>query len=77
MLGNHAEHGGMMPIGFVAMRPGELARVIATVRPLGIAPALLFRHPVHSARPGAWSPKPTTSRFVTDLEVDGTTGRIV
>ncbi len=76
MLGDHAGHDGMVmpspPIG-----PGELARVIATVHPLGVAAPVLVSPPKRAG--GSWSiasdaaDRPLRS----DLKVDGASGKLV
>lgn len=78
MLGAHAGHGGM-GMGMVAptVRPGELARVIATVRPLQIAPPVLVSPPGKAGEPWAVSSDAADRSLRSDAQVDGATGRLV
>ncbi|HEU4959516.1 MAG TPA: PepSY domain-containing protein [Sphingomonas sp.] len=76
MLGDHAEHRGMT-MAHVAPRPGELARVIAAVRPLGIAAPVMIAPPL--AGKTAWTAtsdaadRPQRSEAV----IDGATGAVL
>lgn len=76
MLGDHAEHRGM-PMKHAAPKPGELARVIAAVRPLHIAGPVLIAPPI--AGKAGWTAtsdaddRPLRSEAV----IDGATGEVL
>lgn len=76
MLGPHAGHDGMV-MATPTIRPGELARVIATVRPLRIAPPVLLSPPEHDDSPWAVSSDAADRPLRSDAQVDGATGRLV
>lgn len=76
MLGPHAGHDGMV-IATHTIRPGELARVIATVRPLRIAPPVLLSPPEHDGAPWTVSSDAADRPLRSDAQVDGATGRLV
>ena len=76
MLGDHAEHRGMT-MKHAAPKPGELARVIAAVRPLHIAGPVLIAPPI--AGKAGWTAtsdaddRPLRSEAV----IDGATGEVL
>ena len=76
MLGPHAGHGGMV-MAAPPVRRGELARVIATVRPLRIAPPVLLTPPEHEGRPWAISSDAADRPLRSDAQVDGASGRLL
>jgi uncharacterized iron-regulated membrane protein len=76
MLGPHAGHGGMV-MAAPPIRPGELARVIATVRPLRIAPPVLLSPPERDGAPWAVASDAADRPLRADAQIDGATGRIV
>lgn len=59
------------------IRPGELAGVIATIRPLRIAPPVLLSPPEHEGAPWAVSSDAADRPLRSDAQVDGATGRLV
>ena len=75
-LGEHAGHHGMV-MPSVALREGELERVIATVRPLGVAPPALLTPPTVSGAPWSISSDAADRPLRTDLQVDGRSGRLL
>ncbi|MEG3175150.1 PepSY domain-containing protein [Sphingomonas sp. RB3P16] len=76
MLGEHAGHAGMaMPAP--PIRAGELARVIATVRPLAIAPPVLLLPPKTPGAPWSVASDAADRPLRSDLQVDGASGRLV
>jgi uncharacterized iron-regulated membrane protein len=76
MLGDHAGHGGMvMPTP--PIRIGELGRVIATVRPLTVAPPILISPPGHPGAPWTIASDAADRPLRSDLKVDGATGRLL
>ena len=75
-LGEHAGHRGMaMPS--IALRAGELERVIATVRPLGVASPALLTPPIVDSAPWSVSSDAADRPLRTDLKVDGRSGRLL
>ena len=76
MLGPHAAHNGMF-LQAAPIRSGELARVIATVRPLRIAPPVLLSPPEHEGKPWAVSSDAADRPLRSDAQIDGATGRLV
>ncbi|RZL19525.1 MAG: PepSY domain-containing protein, partial [Sphingomonas sp.] len=76
MLGAHAGHDGMV-MAAPPIRPAELGRVIATVRPLRIAPPVLLSPPAHEGAPWAVSSDAADRPLRSDAQVDGATGRLV
>jgi uncharacterized iron-regulated membrane protein len=76
MLGPHAGHGGMV-MAAPPIRPGELARVIATVRPLRIAPPVLLSPPEHGGAPWGVASDAADRPLRSDAQIDGATGRLV
>ena len=75
-LGPHAGHAGMaMPHGPV--RAGELARVIATVRPLAVAPPVLISPPAEPGAPWSVASDAADRPLRSDLMVDGASGRLL
>ncbi|MCW6537044.1 PepSY-associated TM helix domain-containing protein [Sphingomonas lycopersici] len=75
-MSGHADHRGMtMPAP--PPRPGELARVIATVRPLGVAPPVLISPPKRAGAPWKISSDAADRPLRSDLKIDGATGRLV
>jgi len=75
MLGPHAEHRGMT-MAHAAPRPGELARVIATVRPLGLAPPVMIAPPEMGAAGWTVTSEAANRPLRTQLVVDGATGAV-
>ena len=76
MAGDHAGHGGMtMPSA--PTRPGELARVIATVRPLAVAPPLLISPPKRAGAPWSVASDAADRPLRSDLKIDGRTGALL
>lgn len=76
MLGAHAEHDGMV-MAAPPIRAGEIARVVATVRPLGIAAPVLLSPPDHDGAPWTVSSNAADRPLRSDAEVDGATGRLI
>ncbi len=76
MLGPHAGHDGMV-MAIPTIRPGELAHVIATVRPLRIAPPVLLSPPEHEGAPWVVSCNAADRPLRSGAQVDGATGRLV
>ncbi len=75
-MSRHGEHGGMaMPAP--PTTPGELARVIATVRPLGVAPPVLITPPKYAGAPWKVSSDAADRPLRSDLKIGGATGRLV
>lgn len=76
MLGAHAGHANMsMPSP--PIRAGELARVIAAVRPLRIAPPVLIAPPPRPGAPWTVSSDAANRPLRSDVQVDGATGQVV
>jgi uncharacterized iron-regulated membrane protein len=72
----HAEHGGMtMPAP--PIRPGELDRVIATIRPLHVAPPVLISPPAMTNMPWSIGSDAANRPARFDLKVDGRTGMLI
>ncbi len=76
MLGPHAEHRGMM-MAHAAPRPGELARVIAAVRPLGLAPPVMIAPPARGAAGWTVTSEAANRPLRTQLVVDGADGAVL
>jgi uncharacterized iron-regulated membrane protein len=76
MLGPHAEHHGMS-MAHAAPRPGELARVIATVRPLGLAPPVMIAPPEMGAAGWTVTSEAANRPLRTQLVVDGAPGAVL
>ncbi|MEO9133271.1 MAG: PepSY domain-containing protein [Sphingomonas sp.] len=78
MLGDHAGHMGVgMAMPAPETRPGELARVIATVRPLGVAPPILILPPAAAGKPWSIASDAADRPLRSDLKVDGPTGTLL
>ncbi|MDF0488538.1 PepSY domain-containing protein [Sphingomonas sp. H39-1-10] len=75
MSGDHAGHGGMT-MASAPMRAGELARVIATTRPLSIAPPVLISPPVRAGAPWSVASDAADRPLRSDLKIDGATGTV-
>lgn len=76
MLGDHAGHGGMvMPLP--PIRSGELVRVIATVRPLDVAPPVLISPPKKPGAPWTIGSDAADRPLRSDLKIDGESGRLL
>ncbi len=75
MLGDHAGHG--MPATAPPRTAGELARVIATVRPLAIAPPVLIAPPARAGAPWSITSDAADRPLRSDLKIDGATGTLV
>lgn len=74
--GEHAGHGGMtMPAPPPA--PGDLARVIATTRPLGLAGPVLITPPARAGAPWSVASDTADRPLRSTLKIDGASGRIV
>ncbi|MFT3976522.1 MAG: PepSY domain-containing protein [Sphingomonas bacterium] len=72
----HEGHGGMaMPAPPIAA--GELARVIAAVRPLAVAPPVLISPPKQAGAPWTIASDAADRPLRSDLKVDGATGRLL
>ena len=76
MMGDHAGHEGMKRPA-PPTRAGELARVIAAVRPLGIAPPILILPPPRIGAPWSVASDTADRPLRSDLKIDGATGRLV
>ncbi|RZF66393.1 PepSY domain-containing protein [Sphingomonas populi] len=76
MSGDHAGHGGMV-MPSAPIRPGELARVIATVRPLAVAPPVLISPPARAGAPWSITSDAADRPLRSDLKVDGKTGALL
>lgn len=74
-MGEHAGHAASMH--FAAVRPGELERVIATVRPLDLAAPVMISPPKPEGGPWTVASEAADRPLRTDLKVDGATGRLV
>jgi uncharacterized iron-regulated membrane protein len=79
MSGDHAGHGGHgdMPMATPPTRAGDLARVIATTRPLAIAPPVLILPPKAPGAPWSVASDAADRPLRADLKVDGATGRLL
>ena len=77
MPGEHAGHGGMAPSAPPPLRPGELTRVIAAVRPLGVAAPVLIAPPPRAGAPWSISSDAADRPLRSDAQVDGATGRVI
>ena len=76
VLGEHAGHGDMiMPAAPQAS--GDLARVIITLRPLGIAPPVLIAPPKTPGAPWSVTSDAADRPLRSELKVDGATGQIL
>ena len=76
MLREHAEHGGMpMPHARASLAP--LDRLVATVRPMVLAPPVLIAPPTAPGQP--WTAKSDAANrpLRTDLTLDAVTGRLL
>lgn len=76
MLGPHAEHHGMT-MAHAAPKPGELARVIAAVRPLDLAPPVMIAPPEMGAAGWTVTSEAANRPLRTQLVVDGTDGAVL
>ncbi|WP_404712697.1 PepSY-associated TM helix domain-containing protein [Sphingomonas sp. MMS24-J13] len=76
MSGDHAGHGSMV-MAAPAIRPGELARVVAAARMFEVAPPVLISPPTRPGAPWAISSDAADRPLRSDLKVDGASGRIV
>ncbi|HML28602.1 MAG TPA: PepSY domain-containing protein, partial [Hyphomicrobium sp.] len=75
MSGEHAAHMAMLQSSPSApLRPGELARVIATVSPLQLAAPVAISPPKKAG--GAWTVASEAANRRSDLKVDGASGRL-
>jgi uncharacterized iron-regulated membrane protein len=82
MLGDHEGHqmAGMTMGGAATVTPvppGELERVIATVRPLAIAPPVLIAPPARAGAPWAITSDAADRPLRSDVKVDGAVGTVV
>ena len=75
MLGPHAGHSGMV-VTAPPIRPGELERVIATIRPLRIAPPVLLSPPEHEGGLWAVASDAADRPLRSDAQIAGATGRL-
>jgi uncharacterized iron-regulated membrane protein len=76
MLGPHAEHRGMT-MAHAAPKPGELARVIATVRPLDVAPPVMIAPPELGTHGWTVTSEAANRPLRTQLVVAGATGAVL
>jgi uncharacterized iron-regulated membrane protein len=74
--GDHAGHGGMA-MAAPAIRPGELARVIAAARPFDVAPPVLISPPKQAGAPWSIASDAADRPLRRDLKIDGISGQIV
>lgn len=76
MIGDHQSHGGMAmpPVPFAA---GELTRVVAGARKLGIAPPVLVTPPHRHRAPWHVSSDAADRPLRSDAEIDGATGAVI
>ena len=77
LLDEHAGHGPRMTTPVALVRPGELARVIATVRPLEIAPPVLISPPKAPGAPWSVTSDAADRPLRSELKVDGPTGKLI
>jgi uncharacterized iron-regulated membrane protein len=76
MPGEHTGHGGMtMPAPLPPV--GELARVIAATRPLGLAAPVLISPPARTGAPWSVASDAANRPMRATLKVDGVSGRII
>ena len=75
MVGEHAGHG--MAMSSAPIRPGDLARVIAAVIPLEIAPPIVISPPRRERLPWLVASDAADRPLRSDLQVDGTTGLVL
>lgn len=75
MVGEHASHG--MAMGSVPVRPGELARVIAAIASLEIAPPIIISPPRRQELTWSVASDAADRPLRSDLRVDGATGLIL
>lgn len=71
----HDHHGAGEPTP--PIRPAELARVIAAVAPLDIAPPVTISPPKHAGAPWSVASDAADRPLRSDLKVDGATGKIL
>jgi uncharacterized iron-regulated membrane protein len=76
MLGDHAGHMGM-PMAHAAPRAGELARVIAAVRPLHIAGPVLISPPLAGKRGWTATSDAADRPLRSEAVIDGATGAVL
>ena len=76
MSGDHAGHGGMV-MAYAPIQPGELARVIASIRPLAVAPPVLISPPTRAGAPWSVASDAADRPLRSDLKVDGKTGALL
>jgi uncharacterized iron-regulated membrane protein len=76
MLGDHAGHHGMT-MAHAAPRPGELARVIAAVRPLGIAAPVMIAPPIAGGAGWTAASDAADRPLRSEAVIDGATGRLL
>lgn len=88
MMGDHAGHMGMgmkmgmnmgmgMSMPAPVPHPGELESVIATVRPLGVAPPVLILPPAAAGKPWSIASDAADRPLRSDLKIDGPTGKLL
>ena len=75
MLDPHAEHHGMT-MAHAAPTPGELARVIAAVRPLDLAPPVMIAPPERKAAGWTVTSEAANRPLRSQLVVDGASGAV-
>lgn len=76
MLGEHSGHEGMaMPPSPIP--PGELARVVASVRPLAVASPVLISPPAKAGAPWSIASDAADRPLRSDVKIDGRTGALV
>lgn len=74
-MGEHAAHKASMASPVI--HPGELERVIATVRPLGLAAPVVISPPKTEGGPWSVASEAANRPLRSNLKVDGATGRIL
>lgn len=82
IVGDHAEHAGHAGHGGMTMpappiHPGELARVITTAAPLGIAAPVLIQPPARTGAPWSVASDSADRPLRSDLKIDGASGRLL
>jgi uncharacterized iron-regulated membrane protein len=76
MFGDHAEHAGMT-MAHAAPKPGELTRVIAAARPLGLASPVMIAPPL-AGKTGWTATSDAADRPLRgEAVIEGTTGRVL
>jgi uncharacterized iron-regulated membrane protein len=76
MIGDHAGHMGA-GVPTPAIRPDELARVIAAVQPLNVAPPVMIAPPKQEGAAWSITSDAADRPLRSDLKIDGETGKIL